>query len=66
VAGPAAPDLNMAAGAAAPDDDAGLTRSHRRESESQEEYAARLIAEIRGHDRGKSRASSGRREPSHR
>jgi hypothetical protein len=35
------------------DDDAGLTRSHRRESESQEDYAARLIAEIRRPDRGK-------------
>jgi hypothetical protein len=35
------------------DDDAGLTRTHRRESESQADYAARLIAEIRGPDRGK-------------
>ena len=40
----------------ADDDDAGLTRSHRRESESQEDYAARLIAELRGPSRGKWRA----------
>jgi hypothetical protein len=53
-----------AASTGAPDDDAGLTRSHRRESESQEEYAARLIAEIRGDDRGKWRAFGNRREPS--
>ncbi len=52
-------------GIAAADDDAGLTRSHRREAESQEEYAARLIAEIRGDDRGKWRAPGNRRQPSH-
>jgi hypothetical protein len=54
----------VAAGTGAPDDDAGLTRSHRRASESQEEYAARLIAEIRGDDRGKWHAFGRRREPS--
>jgi hypothetical protein len=63
VAAGAAP--NVAASIAAADDDAGLTRSHRREAESQEEYAARLVAEIRGRDRGKWRASASRREPSH-
>jgi hypothetical protein len=48
------PELDAAASTARPgEDDAGLTRSHRRESESQEDYAARLIAEIRGPDRGK-------------
>ena len=56
----------VAASAAAPDDDAGLTRSHRRESESQAEYAARLIREIRGDDRAKWRAFGNRSEPSHR
>jgi hypothetical protein len=51
-------DPSAGAGTEVPpgDDDAGLTRSHQRESESREEYAARLIAEIRGHDRGKRRA----------
>jgi hypothetical protein len=47
---------NVAASIGPADDDAGLTGSHRRESESQEEYAARLIAEIRGPDRGWRRA----------
>jgi hypothetical protein len=54
-AAPAAtPEPDAAASTVRPgDDDAGLTRSHRRDSESQEDYAARLIAEIRGPDRGK-------------
>ncbi len=51
----AGPEPDVAASIAAADDDAGLTRSYRRESESQEAYAARLVAEIRG-DRGKWRA----------
>jgi hypothetical protein len=49
---PKASDSTVAPG----EDDAGLTASHRRESESQEEYAARLIAEIRGPSRNKWRA----------
>jgi hypothetical protein len=48
------PDPDAAASALPPgEDDAGLTRSHQRESETQEDYAARLVAEIRGPDRGK-------------
>jgi hypothetical protein len=48
------PEPDAAASALPPgEDDAGLTRSHRRKSETQEDYAARLIAEIRGPDRGK-------------
>ncbi len=43
---------STSAAAMAPDD-AGLTSSHRRESESENDYAARLIAEIRGRDRRK-------------
>lgn len=57
-AAPAAPAVTSESDAAPStvrpgEDDAGLTRSHRRESETQEDYAARLIAEIRGPDRGK-------------
>lgn len=57
--GAAVPDPNVPASTASTastavaGDDAGLSGSPRRESESQEEYAARLIAEIRGPSRGK-------------
>jgi hypothetical protein len=44
------------AGSQASVDDAGLTGSHRAEGESQADYAARLIAEIRGNGRGRWRA----------
>jgi hypothetical protein len=48
---------DVAASVAATGDDAGLTGSHRLESESEHDYAARLIAEIRAPSRGWWRAA---------
>jgi hypothetical protein len=48
---------NVASSLAASEDDAGLTASHRLESESEQDYAARLIAEIRAPSRGWWRAA---------